>query len=169
MALNTGMLSSRTSEWYTPHNLLAAIGAFYGGAWYDPCPARQGEPLTHDALVTDWVQAAGTTRQIFVNPPYGRGIGKWVGKAVDFAGASPMHQAILLVPARTDTRWLQPLLHHPICFIAGRIHFSGATSGAPFPSALVYLGWASTMFARHFTSWGVVVNQERAMMQSEVA
>lgn len=64
---------------------------------------------------------------------------------------------------------MQPLLHHPICFVAGRLHFSGATSGAPFPSALVYLGWASAMFAREFARWGRVVVPYGDIGESEAA
>lgn len=51
-------------------------------------------------------------------------------------------QAMLLVPARTDTEWFTGLWHarYTLAFIFGRLKFGSATAGAPFPSILVYYG-----------------------------
>ena len=152
--LNRALLTSATPEWYTPPDILAAVHTFYGGDFYDPCPAQKDHMPRPDGLAEDWAAHGNKT---FVNPPYGRTIGQWTRKALAYAESSPMYQVILLVPARTDTKWFQPLIQHPICFVAGRLHFSGATAGAPFPSALVYLGWGSAIFARQFAHWGRVV------------
>lgn len=73
----------------------------------------------------------------FMNPPYGREIGRWMEKANDAAkeGAT----VVCLVPARTDTQWM-----HEVCipygsieFIKGRLKFGGAKNSAPFPSMIV--------------------------------
>lgn len=72
-----------------------------------------------------------------MNPPYGREIGHWVQKAYESA-ARGRAIVVCLLPARTDTRWW-----HEFCaqaevrFIKGRLKFGNATSGAPFPSAIV--------------------------------
>jgi hypothetical protein len=89
----------------------------------------------------------------FVNPPYGRVIGRWIVKAM----TEPVDELILLVPARTDTAWFQPLFAHTVCFVRGRLRFSGAASGAPFPPALVYRGWRVPEFVTAFKHWGPVV------------
>jgi hypothetical protein len=46
---------------------------------------------------------------------------------------------VMLLPARTDTRWFHRYIYHraEIRFVAGRLHFGGSKSGAPFPSMVV--------------------------------
>lgn len=91
---------------------------------FDPCPLNP----TFDGLKVEW------GKRNFMNPPYGREIGKWVEKAC----ANPL--TVCLLPARTDTRWF----HDWICngqaeirFIKGRLKFGGSKNSAPFPSMVV--------------------------------
>ena len=83
-----------------------------------------------NGLEMDW----GTST--FVNPPYGREIGKWTNKAVEEADKGKT--IVLLIPSRTDTRWWQEdiMKAQEIRFIKGRLKFGSATNSAPFPSAL---------------------------------
>lgn len=76
---------------------------------------------------------------MFCNPPYGRGIGRWVEKAIRSAGEGAT--VVMLVPARTDSLWFQQLIAHAseIRFLAGRVRFGDATEPAPFPSAIAVL------------------------------
>jgi len=92
---------------------------------------------------------------VFVNPPYGRGVGKWLYKAYAetraaaasalpyLAGSSGVATrectVALLLPARTDTAWWHSVavLAHEIRFCKGRLKFSGRDAAAPFPSVLV--------------------------------
>ena len=72
----------------------------------------------------------------WMNPPYGREIGKWIEKAYDssLSGAT----VVCLVPSRTDTRWWHKhAMKGEIRFIKGRLKFGGAKNSAPFPSAVV--------------------------------
>jgi hypothetical protein len=84
-----------------------------------------------------------------------RWVARWVaattprstpGGKIDAAGMLPLtveaDQAILLVPARTDTQWFAPLFNqrYALAFISGRLHFNEADNGATFPSVLVYAG-----------------------------
>ncbi|HBZ39914.1 MAG TPA: adenine methyltransferase, partial [Balneola sp.] len=39
---------------------------------------------------------------VFVNPPYGRGIGEWLKKGYEEA-QDPDTTVVMLIPARTDT------------------------------------------------------------------
>lgn len=72
-----------------------------------------------------------------MNPPYGRGIDKWVAKAFKSAKENKA-TVVCLVPARVDTRWW-----HDFCakgevyFVKGRLKFSDNKNSAPFPSAVV--------------------------------
>ncbi len=89
-----------------------------------------------------------------MNPPYGREIGHWVDLLYDEWQAGHVEEAIALLPARTDTKWIRRLRQLPRCFIAGRLRFHGAHSGAPFPSVLVYFGDNSERFIDAFRDIG---------------
>lgn len=149
--LNRSLFSSETCQWETPRDLLADIERFLGD-YFDPCPFTDGAFPAFDGLRVSWGS------HVYCNPPYGRAIGRWTRKAIDEFRTGDTYEAILLLPARTDTAWMQPLLTFPICFIRGHLHFGGAGHGAPFPSALVYLGPRAEAFARAFAQWGVIVN-----------
>ncbi len=73
----------------------------------------------------------------WMNPPYGREIGKWVAKAYESAkeGAT----VVCLLPARTDTAWWHSYVLEAaeVRFVRGRLRFGDAENSAPFPSAVV--------------------------------
>lgn len=75
----------------------------------------------------------------WMNPPYGRDVGKWIAKA-DYEA---MHGAtvVALLPARTDTKWFHKYCKNgTIIFLEGRLQFVGTESAAPFPSMIVVFG-----------------------------
>lgn len=84
----------------------------------------------------------------FVNPPYGREIGKWVKKCHD-EWINNKVTSVMLIPSRTDTRWFHDYIlgKAEIRFIKGRLKFINLDyngdekdrklSPAPFPSMLV--------------------------------
>lgn len=76
--------------------------------------------------------------RVWCNPPYGRKIGKWVKKAYDEYKQNGT-TVVMLLPARTDTRWFHDYIYGvaEIIFIKGRLRFSGAKANAPFPSMVV--------------------------------
>lgn len=75
---------------------------------------------------------------VWMNPPYGREIGRWMEKAnkATREGAT----VVCLVPARTDTKWWHECaIQHEVRFIRGRLKFGGAKNSAPFPSAVIVM------------------------------
>jgi site-specific DNA-methyltransferase (adenine-specific) len=89
-----------------------------------------------DALTVEW-GGASEGGAVWLNPPYGKAISKFVAKAN--LESTKGITVVCLVPARTDTRWWwDSCIHHEIRFIKGRIKFSGA-GPAPFPSAVVVM------------------------------
>lgn len=135
--------SSRSPEHYTPPRILEVVIRCLGAIDLDPCsnlheapavPARSHFTIAEDGLRRAW---AG---RVYMNPPYGRGIGAWIEKLASEYEAGRVTEAIALVPARPDTRWWRRLGSWPVCFVSGRLTFGGSTDPAPFPSALVYLG-----------------------------
>lgn len=127
--------SSATNEWETPQDLFDALDGEFGFT-LDPCCTHETAKCSkhytkeEDGLARSW---AGET--VFMNPPYGRVIGKWVRKAhrESLRGAT----VVCLIPARTDTSyWHDYCMKGEIRFLRGRLRFSNAGS-APFPSAVI--------------------------------
>ena len=118
-------LSTR-SDWRTPKVLYQALDAEFAFDC-DPCPANPH----FDGLLCAW------GARNFVNPPYGREIGKWVRKA--YLESVAGHLCVLLIPSRTDTRWWHDycMQADEIRFIRGRLRFDDGKHPAPFPSAIV--------------------------------
>jgi site-specific DNA-methyltransferase (adenine-specific) len=73
----------------------------------------------------------------FVNPPYGREIGKWLKKGFEEANKGKL--VVFLIPSRTDTAWWHDFVMKAkeIRFIKGRLRFDNQKGSAPFPSCVV--------------------------------
>jgi hypothetical protein len=134
-------------EWYTPPYIFAALGLQFD---LDPCapalPAASWIPATRritsptDGLAEPW------SGRVWLNPPYGRETGRWLGKLSEHG------DGVALVFARTDTPWFQSALELAagVCFIRGRLNFippegwraadGGADSTAGAPSVLLAFG-----------------------------
>lgn len=131
--------SSQSVEWNTPLDLLEEIRKFLGGIDLDPAL-----PGLENGLTYPW------TGKVYLNPPYGRQIGKWVHKWL----TDPLEEGFLLVPGRFDTLWFRPLYQLTICWMYGRLKFSGVANSAPFPTVLVYRGPRAQEFRLAFSHRG---------------
>ncbi len=131
--------SSESNEWYTPQALFDTLNKEFRFT-LDPCATKQSAKCRkfftekQDGLSQDW-----SGERVFMNPPYGRAIGKWVKKAVDSDAT-----VVMLIPARTDTKYFHEYIYeNPNCeirFLKGRVKFetpTGAKNSAPFPSMVV--------------------------------
>lgn len=117
-------------------------GHFENGRWI--------ETPENDGLSKPWFG------NVYLNPPYGRNIWKWVQKAYEEYHSGAVHQAILLLPARTDTKWFNLISCFPWCAVRGRLKFSGCDNSAPFPSAIFYLGNKTVEFIEAFGALGPI-------------
>lgn len=129
-----GPLSSLSVEWSTPDSLMDVLRREFAFT-LDPCATDENRyTRDDDGLTRSW---AGET--VFLNPPYGIGLEKWVGKAFGAArddGAT----VVCLLPARTDTAWFHDYcMPHEVRFLRGRLRFGEAASNAPFASILVIM------------------------------
>jgi phage N-6-adenine-methyltransferase len=142
--------SSKDHTWRTPSKLFADLNAEFGFVldvaamkdstlvpdnWYGP---DHDDVSRRDALVMNWAEDANGG-SIFMNPPYGRQIGKWMHKAMNESQNGST--IVCLVPSRTDTAWFwdTAFAAGTIRFIRGRLCFNDSTP-APFPSAVVIFG-----------------------------
>ena len=129
--LNSGLFSSKTDDWATPQSFFDGLDKEFHFT-LDVCAdtlnhkCKQYFTKDDDGLSMDW---GGEI--IWCNPPYGREIGKWVQKCSEHTNT-----AVMLLPARTDTRWFHDYIYHKaeIRFIKGRLKFGDGKNPAPFPS-----------------------------------
>jgi phage N-6-adenine-methyltransferase len=127
--------SSKTDLWATPQDLFDRMNQEFGFN-VDVCANKENAKCVRffdkeiDGLLQDWRDLV-----CWMNPPYGREIGKWVHKAAT-GGAETV---VCLLPARTDTRWFHEYIlgKAEIRFIKGRLKFGGSKNSAPFPSMIV--------------------------------
>jgi phage N-6-adenine-methyltransferase len=127
--------SSATDVWSTPRELFALLDEEFHFT-LDVCALPENAKCAvyftpdDDGLRQEWRGV------IWMNPPYGRGIDRWIKKAWDAAvrGAT----VVCLLPARTDTRWWHQWVMQAseVRFLKGRLRFGNARHSAPFPSCL---------------------------------
>ena len=158
--MNNQLFTSTTPEWYTPPEIIQSVIEVMGHIDLDPCspqtptiPAGNHYTKEDDGLSQPW------HGNVYMNPPYGREISRWVDYLVEEYCAWNIEQAIALVPARTDTKWFNFLSGFPWCAVRGRLKFSGSKNSAPFPSAIFYLGWKKEEFYEEFSKWGRVFEE----------
>lgn len=67
---------------------------------------------------------------------------KWIRKAAEEI-QKDANVIVLLVPARTDTKWFHDYLYEKsnveLRFVRGRLKFSGGANSAPFPSMVAIM------------------------------
>ena len=127
--------SSKTDDWATPQEFYDKLNEEFDFQ-KDVCASHENAKcflyytIVDDGLSRDW-----SPHRCFMNPPYGREIGKWMKKA-----SESNTLVVCLVPARTDTRWWHEYViggGAEVRFVKGRLKFGNATNSAPFPSAVV--------------------------------
>lgn len=136
MSINSSLFTSNTPEWATPQDFYDHLNEEFHFE-LDPCATDENHKCDiyftkeTDGLKQDW----GNYR-VYCNPPYGRGIDKWVEKCATHKGL-----AVMLIPARTDTAWFHTYIYKKenveIRFIKGRLKFGDSKNSAPFPSMVI--------------------------------
>lgn len=141
------LMSSATDDWATPQDFFDSVNAELGPFTMDvcatkenkKCPSFYGLDVGIDGLTAPWHLNAIPGSKCWMNPPYGRVIGKWIAKAS--LEASKGCTVVALLPARTDTKYFHDYIYNKpgveIRFLRGRLKFGGSKNSAPFPSMLV--------------------------------
>jgi hypothetical protein len=104
-----------------------------------------------DALLT--VDERPWSGVCWMNPPYSRQIAPWVKKA--YHERLRCTRLVCLLPTRIDTGWWHDhvMRAREIRFLRGRLTFVGATSPAPFPSAVVIFDRGRRRRAPRVRAW----------------
>ena len=132
------MLSSKTDLWETPQNLFDELNREFNFT-LDVCAIPENAKCKEyytpqvDGLSQPWFGS------VWCNPPYGRTIGLWVRRGFLAAKTGNAKTVVMLLPARTDTKWFHDYIynHAEIRFLRGRLKFGDSKNSAPFPSMIV--------------------------------
>lgn len=133
------MFSSKTDMWSTPQDFFNKLDEEFHfnldpASTHENAKCEKHYTKVEDGLIQDW-----QGHVVFVNPPYGREIGKWVEKAY-MESKKDNTTVVMLIPSRTDTKWFHQYIYNvakEIRFIKGRLKFGGSKNSAPFPSMVV--------------------------------
>jgi len=132
------MFSSKSAEWETPQKLYNMLDSIFHFT-LDPCAtAANSKCGKHFTREENGLKKSWKGQTVFMNPPYGKDIKKWIKKAYDESRNSNT-TVVCLLPARTDTKYWHEycMKSQRIYFVKGRLKFGDATNSAPFPSAIV--------------------------------
>ena len=139
------MFSSKNNSWCTPRDFFEKLNQEFKFNLDPCCLPKSALCKKYFTPEEDGLKQSWDGHNAYVNPPYGREIGKWVMKASEEQGGV----VVMLIPSRTDTRWFHDYIlgKAEIRFIKGRLKFvdmdytgkeeDRKMSPAPFPSMLV--------------------------------
>jgi phage N-6-adenine-methyltransferase len=131
------MCSSKSDEWPTSPADFARWNAVYN-LNLDACASAENAKCARFFTAEDDGLSQRWTGRVWMNPPYGRGIDKWMKKAYESAKSGDAEIAVCLVPARTSSRWWHDwAMKGEIEYLKGRLTFDGQANPAPFGNALV--------------------------------
>ena len=137
------LFSSKKEDWGTPEDVFNALDEEFDFI-LDAAAAKHNAKchfyydITDDSLSKPW----HPFQRVFLNPPYSRSIGDWVAKARQEADKGAT--VVLLIPARTDTRWFHKYVYKisETRFIKGRLKFVSdkqSNHSATFPSVVIIM------------------------------
>lgn len=132
--------SSASDDWPTDPAVFAALNREFGPFDLDVCATAENAKCPRfyteadDGLTQPW------EGRVFMNPPYGRFIGRWMRKARQEGARGAT--VVCLIPARVDTAWWRDSAREAslVRIFPGRLRFGPLDSPAPFPSALIVFG-----------------------------
>lgn len=141
--------SSGKDDWATPHPLFNFMNREFQFGLDAAADSRNAkctnylgpdhaDPARRNALVIEnWFDHCemqlGRVPAIWVNPPYSRAVGKWLAKGKE---QSQFGIVVMLVFARTDTKWFQDIVWQSseIRLIRSRLKFIDPATGKPAQS-----------------------------------
>ena len=139
--LNKGLMTSDKNYWETPQTFFDELNKEFNftldvASTHENAKTKNHFTIESDGLSNKW------QGNVFCNPPYGKEIGLWVKKAYEESLTND-GVIVLLIPARTDTRYWHDYIFgkaKDIRFLKGRLKFElngEAKQSAPFPSAVI--------------------------------
>ena len=135
---NEVMFSSKSQEWETPQWLFDKYNDIYHFD-LDVCASHENHKCPeYFTKEQDGLKQSWEGKTCWMNPPYGRGITKWINKAYEEVYNGYCKAVVMLLPGRVDTKYFhETCVIGEIMFLKGRLKFGGSENPAPFPSMIV--------------------------------
>ena len=134
--LNESLYSKEKYDWETPDALFNKLDEEFH-FFMDLCANEKNAKCKFyftekkNALIQEW------TGTCWMNPPYGKGIDKWIEKAYS-SSINNFATIVCLLPVRSDTKWWHKYcMKAEIRFLTKRLKFKESNNMATFPSAIV--------------------------------
>jgi phage N-6-adenine-methyltransferase len=129
--------SSRDMTWATPPEWFQYLDLEFGFTLDPCCHHETAKCKKHFTPEEDGLKQTWAGERVFMNPPYGRDLSRWMKKAYEEARNNDA-LVVCFVPARVDTEWWHTCAAKgEVRFPRGRVWFEGAKHAAPFPQAVV--------------------------------
>ncbi len=135
------LFSSKRHDWDTPWPLFMEVHKEFGftldaAASKDNAKVKRFLSIEDDALALDWSEIS-KGGAVWLNPPYGRQIGKWIQKAYETSLTGV--PVVCLTFCRPDTLWWHNFAMRAaeVRLIKGRVSFGQNAGPAPAPSCLL--------------------------------
>ncbi len=149
-------------EWYTPPEIVERVKRVLGGhIGLDPASCEEANQVVNAhwffGKAEDGLRLPWETGTLYLNPPYGAEVGRWIEKLVEEYEAGRFIMGLVLLPHRSETAWFNLLRDFPRCHIRGRLQFWGPAnngSSATFPSVIVGINVEVADFAEAFEDLG---------------
>ena len=129
--------SSKDMTWVTPQKWFEYLDLEFKFT-LDPCCLHETAKCEkHYTPEEDGLSQSWAKERVFMNPPYGGELSKWMEKAYTECLINKA-LVVCLVPARVDVQWWARYASHgEVRFPIGRLKFSDGNNAAPFPVAIV--------------------------------
>lgn len=136
MTFNQGLISSNKLDWETPSEVFDYFNNIFSFT-LDAAASANNTKCEHfyteqvNSLDRDW------RGRVWLNPPYGRSIAKWVKKARTESSKGAL--VVCLLKHATETKWWDDIIdsNATVFRIRGRVKFSNCGINAPFPAVAV--------------------------------
>lgn len=152
----TSTTGNRKDSWNTPKEIIDDLLIFFDNSIdLDPCsdcdkniPAKNHFDKEQDGLSQEWI-----ADKVYMNHPYSQSK-LWIPYAVEQYEKNNAKELILLIKVDVSTKWWNCIAHYPWIAVNKRLKFGHSSTGAPFQSAIVYLGINFNRFKDVFGKYG---------------
>lgn len=159
---------SEKHTWETPQELFDALDAEFHFTIDVAASPENAKCDRYYTYIENGLARSWKGERVFLNPPYGADLARWVEKAV----REDSEVTVMLVPARTETRWWSLFwdheTHRPVdgCevrFIKGRVKFGIYILHSRFSFGFSYFfrfrGFFFLSLGRYFKTTSVILSR----------
>lgn len=166
------MPKAKSVEWETPQDLYDELNNEFHFT-LDPCASHDNAKCDrYYTIEDDGLSKSWANERVFMNPPYGKELNKWVSKA--YFESLYAEIIVALLPVRTSTAWFHDYVldKEEIRFIRGRLYFThpdGHKVNAPFSSMIVIWSTRSSGTNGYLTDFIDLETEEILEIEKELS